>query len=382
MSTDTAQRGAHFAAVDGLRGIACLAVVAHHCYLHCGQYQWPKIIVAGHTTAVSRILFYGRGGVELFFVVSGFCLAYPFFSRSDAEPWPRWFLRRAYRILPPYYASALLFWGLFALLSEHPFSILGMVSPPQGAASLPGLVVCVTLLNAYFNPSYWTLVLEARWYLLFPLLLWLWRRAGTGALLISCAIASAAGIWLSRLSPRFTLISGNVATYLPIFASGMLVARWTARGTTPSWLLRCGPWGLLASFLFVAIAVPSDGSVSALPPFVPSGLLAFFALLTALNSHRLSAIARMPALVGIGAFSYSLYLVHEPLVHLAYEMLKQKELTPAQQFLAYECVALPLCVGIGYAFYRLVEYPLVQRSRLAFKHKVPALVQLPPIERT
>ena len=382
MSTVAAKHGEHFAAVDGLRGIACLAVVAHHCYLHCGRYQWLKISVAGHMTALSRVLFYGNGGVELFFVISGFCLAYPFYSRPQAETWFRWFLRRAYRILPPYYASALLFWGMYAMLRKHPFSMFGMISPPGGEASIKGLFVCVTLLNAYFNPSYWTLVLEARWYLLFPLLMGLWRRAGAALLLFSCFLAGAAGLWLSSFSPRFVLVTGNVTVYLPIFASGMLIARSAALRRTPRWLLRCAPWGLLASFLLVGLTVPSDGSAGPLPPMIPQGFVAFFALLVALNDGRLSAVARAPALVGVGAFSYSLYLIHEPIVHLAYAMFRQRQLTPAQQFLVYECGVLPVCAGLGYVFYRLVERPLVQRSRLVFRPQVPTLVQPSPFEGT
>jgi peptidoglycan/LPS O-acetylase OafA/YrhL len=31
----------HLRALDGLRGFACLAVVAHHCYYSAGQYNWP-----------------------------------------------------------------------------------------------------------------------------------------------------------------------------------------------------------------------------------------------------------------------------------------------------------------------------------------------------
>jgi peptidoglycan/LPS O-acetylase OafA/YrhL len=381
MNTTRAQSSQHFAAVDGLRGIACLAVVAHHCYLHCGRYQWPIVQVAGRTTALSRALFFGNVGVELFFVVSGFCLAYPLCSRSDAESWQRWFLKRAYRILPPYYASALLFWGMIVLLREHPFSVLGMHSPPEGAVSIRGVFVCLTLLNVYFNPSYWTLILEARWYLLFPLLMALWRRAGTAVLLVTCVLACAVALWLTRVSSRFVLVTGNVLLYLPIFASGMLVARWTATQRTPRWLLRSAPWGLLSSVLLIAVAAPSDGSPGLVPRVIPYGLFAFFALTSALNSPRLSACARTPAFVGVGAFSYSLYLVHEPIVHLAYEMFKQLQLTPRTELLVYECGVLPVCVGLGYVFYRLVERPLVNRGRLVFKRPaVPALVPPSPSE--
>jgi peptidoglycan/LPS O-acetylase OafA/YrhL len=378
----TANQGQHFAAVDGLRGIACLAVVAHHCYLHCGKFQWPIVNVAGQTTALSRFLYYGNGGVELFFIVSGFCLAYPLFNRPNTEPWRRWFLRRAYRILPPYYASALLFWGMFVLLRSHPFSIFGMTSPPTGELSGKGLFVCVTLLGTYLNPSYWTLVLEARWYLLFPLLIALWRRGGFALLLLGSLLACAAAHPLSVLTPRFNLATGNVLTFLPIFVSGMLVAHWTATQRTPRWVSRFSPWGLLASILLVGFTVPSDGSPALFSPAIPWGFLVFFALVSALSDSILSNIARLPVLVKVGTFSYSLYLIHEPIVHLAYAMIGQHQLTPGEQFFIYECGVLPVCVGIGYLFYRLVEHPLLRRSHLVFKRPpARAVVDPSPLQR-
>ena len=381
MTAVGAKRAEHFAAVDGLRGLACLAVVAHHCYVHCGRYQWPIVSLAGQTAALSRALAYGNGGVELFFIVSGFCLAYPFCSRLEAESWQRWFLRRAYRILPPYYASALLFWGMALALRAYPFSLFGMLSPPTGAISLKGVFVCVTLINAYFNPSYWTLVLEARWYLLFPFLMGLWRRTGAALLLGCCVLVGAAGLWLTGKSPRFAFLTGGLTPFLPIFACGMLVARWTADQSTPGWLVRYCRWGLLASVLLVAITVPSDGGTGFLPPMIPWGFVALFALLAALHDRQLSAVARMPALVAIGAFSYSLYLIHEPIVHLAYALFRQLPLTPAEQLVTYECALLPFCVGLGYVFYRLVERPLVDRARLVFKRQpAPALVQPSRVE--
>jgi len=372
MSTVGEKSSEHFAAVDGLRGLACLAVVVCHCYVHCGRYQWPIVGFAGKPIALSRALYYGNGGVELFFVVSGFCLAYPFFSRTNSESWQRWYLRRAYRILPPYYASALLFWGMLVLLRAHPFSLFGMVSPPAGPIPLKGIVVCLTLINVYFNPSYWTLVLETRWYLLFPLLLGLLRQVVAGLLVLACILGSAAGLWLASFSPRFVLLTGNVFAQLPIFASGMVVAGWTAKQQTPRWLIRLSPWGILASVLLLAIAGPSDGRSGLVPRVIPCGLGAFFALLGALNNPRLSTLARQPALVGVGAFSYSLYLIHEPIVHLAYAMLSQLQLTPGQSFVVYEGGVLPFCVGVGYLFYRLVERPLLQRGRRVFK-RTPAV---------
>jgi len=357
----------HFAAVDGLRGIACLGVVAHHCYLHAGRYQWPSFEVLGHPVVLSRLLFYGNAGVELFFVISGFCLAFPLLQRSKKEGWKRWFLKRAYRILPPYYASALLFWGMNGLLRIHPFRLFGMTSPPAGPVELKGVLACFTLLNAYFNPSYWTLVLEARWYLIFPLLIWLWARAGATMLFAACVFASAVGFWLSTVSPKFVFLTANVLLYLPLFASGMLLARWTAKRETPRWLVRAAPWGLAASVLLVAFGGPSDSGDGPVPRLVAYGMVAFFWLLSALNSPRFSSFARLPVFVRVGAFSYSLYLIHEPIVHLAFTLFGQLHLTPPQSFLVYECGVLPFCVGVGYLFFRLVERPLLRRAGRIFK---------------
>jgi peptidoglycan/LPS O-acetylase OafA/YrhL len=322
-------------------------------------------------------LFYGSGGVELFFIISGFCLAYPLVSRSKSESWQRWLLRRAYRILPPYYASVLLFLGLTVVLHLHPFSVYGMNSPPPGPVSFKGLFVCVTLIGVTFNPSYWTLALEARWYFLFPLLIRLWRRAGSGILLFSCALASAAGLWLSGVSQRFVFLTASLFVYLPIFACGMLVARWTAERRTPRRLVQVSPWGVLASVLMVVVMGPSQESPGLIPRVVSYGLLAFFSLLSALHSPRLSAIARLPALVTVGAFSYSLYLIHQPLVILTFALLDQRRLSPAQSFFVSECVVFPFCVGLGYAFYRLVERPLMRHARTArFLQSEPARASL------
>lgn len=362
----------HFAAVDGLRGLACLAVVAHHCFVHCGEYQWPLVSVANQTVALSRVFFYFKGGVELFFIVSGFCLAYPFCSRLAEEPWQRWFMRRAYRILPPYYASVLLLCGMYVLLRVHPFSLFGMSSPPTGPISLKSLFVCVTLLNtSSINASYWTLVLESRWYLVFPLLIGVWRRAGSTVLVSSCVIAAAAGVGLVSVFPHFSLIAGHLPAFLPIFASGMVIARWCANGNTPRWLVKICPYGLLASIVLVAAVIPSDGSAGQFATIVPLWCVAFFILLSALHSRPLSRLFHSRALVGVGAFSYSLYLIHEPVVRVAYSMLRQLELRPSVQFLVYQGVLLPACVGLGYIFYRAVERPLLRRSRLVFK-PVPA----------
>src|SRR5436305_1631096 len=74
-----------FRSIDGLRGFACLLVVTHHCYLFGGRYQWPAIGVASWHFVLPQLLFHGYSGVELFFIISGFCLSYPVLSNPNRE---------------------------------------------------------------------------------------------------------------------------------------------------------------------------------------------------------------------------------------------------------------------------------------------------------
>jgi peptidoglycan/LPS O-acetylase OafA/YrhL len=45
----------HIDSIDGLRGIASLMVLLHHCYYHGGGFKWPMV----GNYALSQLLFYG-----------------------------------------------------------------------------------------------------------------------------------------------------------------------------------------------------------------------------------------------------------------------------------------------------------------------------------
>jgi peptidoglycan/LPS O-acetylase OafA/YrhL len=64
MDSDKARLPSHLRALDGLRGFACLAVVAHHCYYSVGRYTWPL--------GLPKLFSYGYLGVEIFSCSRGF----------------------------------------------------------------------------------------------------------------------------------------------------------------------------------------------------------------------------------------------------------------------------------------------------------------------
>src|ERR1700722_5935333 len=91
----------HLAFLDGLRAVAALSVL-------CSHVAW--FTPALYASALYPLLYQGLRGVELFFVISGFCLSYPVI-RAAAEGTPagldylHFLAKRFARILPPYYAA-------------------------------------------------------------------------------------------------------------------------------------------------------------------------------------------------------------------------------------------------------------------------------------
>jgi peptidoglycan/LPS O-acetylase OafA/YrhL len=84
-------------ALDGLRGIACLFVLLHHCN-RPSPGSWSARLYIEVANA-------GWAGVDLFFVLSGFLITGLLLDvrERDEGPWRFWF-RRAFRILPLAYA--------------------------------------------------------------------------------------------------------------------------------------------------------------------------------------------------------------------------------------------------------------------------------------
>ena len=91
--------------LDGLRGLAALAVFLSHVSL---MLPAPSFFERAALTPL-HVLWDGAAAVDLFFVLSGFVLALPFVGDTARElSYPAFMLRRALRILPAYWASLLL----------------------------------------------------------------------------------------------------------------------------------------------------------------------------------------------------------------------------------------------------------------------------------
>ena len=86
-------------ALDGMRAVACLLVLTYH------SFQFTGLSGAELPWGLRQLSLYGNSGVDIFVVLSGFCLFLPV-ARSPRKFRTRnFFMRRAKRIVPAYYAS-------------------------------------------------------------------------------------------------------------------------------------------------------------------------------------------------------------------------------------------------------------------------------------
>lgn len=345
--------------VDGLRALAVLLVVAHHVMLHSPALHTPVPFVSW-----AHVMLEGSHGVDLFFVLSGFCLSYPLLRRLRSEhaarfDVSRYFAKRIVRIVPPYYAAV-------ALL---------LLIPSLRSAVAPGDVVKQLLFldwhTSFLNGSFWTLCVEFRWYFFFPLALALWIRAPR----VFWAVASASVV----LYGATRMHAPDIGTLLP-FMLGIAAADFEIRGIRVERLaLALLPFSILCALVLEQSAsMPSAYGAESSLFFVqtnPGWQVAAFALV--LLAGRITALRgalSLAPIVAVGIASYSIYLVHEPIVTI---LQRTSHLPLAQSALVSYAAAL----GAGFLFWALFERawtagPLKARAVAALEKPLTQLAQL------
>jgi peptidoglycan/LPS O-acetylase OafA/YrhL len=320
--------------------------------------------------------------VAVFIVLSGYCLMLPV-ARAGTGQLPRgvrdYFVRRARRILPPYYATLAASLALIALIPalRAPTGTIWDHSHPafEPGAVLSHLALVHNLWPRWemrINGPLWSVATEWQIYFFFPfVLLPVWRRAGMAATL---AVAFAIGYGLTFVCP--VPATAAVSWYLALFALGMVAAAIGHAARPREGQLRAGvPWGALALLLAAACAV--GGLVFAKAWFLHkprTDLLVGLATATllvhctrqildgGLEPPLVLRLLSARALVGLGHFSYSLYLSHLPVVALCYRAVHARSLAPLPHTLAMLALSVPASLLVAYGFHLAVERRFMRRA--------------------
>ncbi len=370
----SAKSAEHIPFLDYLRGIAILSVFLYHCIapnLANGELQlewngWLRDLRVPPSTLAMIPFMFGWIGVPIFFVVSGFCIHLSH-AKSRAKGWDVYLIRRFFRIYPPY-LLALLFFALVFPWTKLDFTTTLRHAHSQFLFSLSSLVSHVALLHNFhggvawtINPTFWSIAVEVQLYALYPVLIfmanrWGWRRALMVTLVIELALrafSSATHIrdaWL-YLNPLFYWFSWSVGAALaeahvkhePIpFARPSLLF-------FPLLMLVCYMIHPLATFCFTLASLSTAYFMAHWLrhpeeiPFTSARGAIFY------NQLRLA-----------GLTSYSLYLIHAPLLALVYNFVSVR--VPGLPHLALFAICVAsyyLILGLGYAMYCWIEQPSI-----------------------
>lgn len=359
--------------VTGLRALAAMFVMMSHVW-----YQiWPAVPPPygygrrpeGLTATLTEWFYYGHFGVVVFLVLSGFCLMLPVVEHGIALRGSTlaFFHRRARRILPPYYAAlALTLVVMYAWISDKTGSQWDISIPVTARGVVAHLVMAQDFIDStQINYVYWSIAVEVQLYLLFPALVWAFRRFGpfqaTAALCL--AVYTLIGVLelveYRDIPPQFIgLCAGFIlgmmsATLLPREGQPDRRVPWGAAFAVPAVLVVvcCAVWG-------VDVAEQRLAVLDALCALATVALL--LAAATPGRRNLARTILEMPALVKVGTFSYSLYLVHAPLLQLIWRfIIVPLSVTPALQWIILFALAVPSSLVVAYTFFVVFERPFL-----------------------
>jgi peptidoglycan/LPS O-acetylase OafA/YrhL len=320
-----------FVTLDALRAVGALMVVLTHVGFHTGRYPqgWTGAMLAHFDL-----------GVALFFVVSGFLLARPWFAASAAgAPRPgtgRYLWKRALRILPLYWIVVV---------------VCLLLAPANSDVGVEGWIANLTLTQTYIQDSHpyglahmWSLSTEVAFYLALPLVVRLLtprdrldlRRVLVVSLLLTVGgvvFAGGARTWFDH-----PFAAEWLPAFLPWFLGGTTLAACSVDPGLRASLDAAGRdlvgWWLLALGLFVAACTPITGPTMLVDAPTPAesalkcvlyGAIAVCVVFPLVFGPELEGPVRRwlasPVPSALGAISYGIFAMHMFVLLMGMELL-------------------------------------------------------------
>jgi len=361
--------------LDGIRGLAALYVVLYHIFLR----SWPGG-AAADAPFWAVWLDSGRTAVIVFITLSGFSLAIgPARSGWRFPSIAEYARRRAWRILPPYWAAL----GFSLVMVWFVLAQPGWAVPDGKSVVVYGLLVQDAVATGSPNRAFWSIAIEAQLYILLPLLLLIVRRFSAVAMV---AIVAAIVVTIGLLAPHVTWANDALVMFTPDLAVLFAVGVLAAGIVTASERVRSRPWGwyaIVAAVLVVAlvlIMVPAWANANLFWVDLASApAIGFMLAAVATSQTRTAAIRFLDArpLRSLGSFSYSLYLTHLPIViAVSYSLVLPRVPSGAPTFFVLVAILVPATIVFARLFAAVFELPF-QRHR-SWASLMPVITRRPP----
>jgi peptidoglycan/LPS O-acetylase OafA/YrhL len=358
--------------IDTFRGFAAMWVIVYHSRVDLWVGFHEIRSAPGAYSGFDRLMAWlslpaacGGSAVMLFFLISGFCIHFPYAAGNRSFNIPQYGLRRALRILPPY---------LFAVMLTC--ALEWLVCWMGGASPTPRHQVArVALLSQNYgehagqlltNGSLWSLPVEVELYVTYLLFYFLLKKIGKPLTATIVSIASlAATIGYMHGIKDF---GENFLRFWAIWCAGALLAEWFKRGQLPEFKI----WNGVAFFLLATGAVLGESRQWHLGIVTYLWAAVYFHViwLALLNPDSLYRFPKwcVRLFVWLGTISYSAYLIHKPLFALyGFLWMRIAGEKPAS-FLVPLLFSISIW-PVAWLFWKFCELPFHQLSQRMAKRK-------------
>jgi peptidoglycan/LPS O-acetylase OafA/YrhL len=359
-------------ALDGIRGVAVLAVLSYH-YMAIG---YPHFIAP-----IGFFLHnFGWAGVDLFFVLSGFLIT-GILLEAKGRPgyFKNFYMRRSLRIFPAYYVLLILMLIIVPAISPH------LLDKPFLPTFGPHWVYYFYLSNYYFAyrgmssgtlVHTWSLAIEEQFYLFWPALVLLCSRRRLFQI--------AAGMFCGALALRFIflMLGANKdqiyfmsITRCDSLAIGAIVAI-LVRSTEGVAIIRQHSWWIAAVSILSLAALWALKRVMHATEFIPEEAIKYTCIAlfcatfigTSVVSSEKTLMNRVLSgqwLRFFGRYSYGLYLFHSPFSRII-DIYMGKAETTGRMLLEY------FIFSVGTIVLALLSWHLIEKHMLKLKHFFPS----------
>lgn len=349
-------------ALDGLRGVAALIVVVHHVSLlyppfaatymggqtpHAGSISWWL------TYSPLKLLTAGPEAVIVFFVLSGFVLTLPLLNGRPFD-WMAYYPRRLVRIGIPVVCSILLGAALALLVAQNPEQARSswVAATSVYPVSIERFLANLDPMTGDFalNNPLWSIYWEMAFSMMLPLfvgaavLLRRWWPLLLALAVFSVFLGKDAGADAFHYLPAF-FVGALAAVGLPMIRSaGIRISSWRAGWLV--WLIALAGSALL---LISSWLVPAGHPLTTTALFGIQPVAALGLIVCCLEWRPLGVLLSLRPFQWAGRISFSLYLVHVPII-VAFAYVLRGTSLPVVAGLA-----IVSSLGAAVVFYWLVE---------------------------
>ncbi len=361
--------------LDGVRGISIIVVVAFHLLKRADYFTSNETL-----HFITRLSSIGWVGVDIFFVLSGFLITSILLrTKHEKNYFKNFYVRRSLRIFPLYFVFIAVILLLLPKLDpdftpEIPRALPFLLLYQQNWLMLISKIPLTTYLAVT-----WSLAIEEQFYLIWPAVVYFTKKEtliklSIGVILFSILARVLGILFWDDMSQVSTFFYYNTFTRFEQLVFGGLLA---AAFTEPLWIQRLKNisipsfWVAFTAFLVLCFTayphmVPLDENIWLV--FGGYTLAAVFsaALVTILMTHPETSMFRRlfqnKVLIFFGKYSYSIYLLHVPVILILLDVLWRTQLRGWTMYLAYIVLTYAITV-VG----ALITWNLLEKHMLNLK---------------